>query len=237
MSKETEIKDNVFKKIRSGEVSMRSRLYFIVRVVLLLVLALIAAALAIFALSFAFFSIHESGEEFLLGFGQKGLNAFVSLFPWVSFVITIGLIVLLDHILRLFRFGYRVSMLKIFLVALAGVAVMSIAINFTPLHSVLLDSADHNHLPLIGEIYEEIHDSHQTQGVYRGVVVSIQDDGFVITHNDTDRDSDDGTWTIITPLGFATSSVQVGETMYVAGKLIQGGVHAYGVHPLNPDLR
>ena len=237
MSKETELKNNVFEKIRVGEVSMRPKIYFIARVVGILVLALLTSAAAIFVLSFAFFSIHESGEEFLLGFGQRGLDAFVSLFPWWSFLFTLALIMLLDYLLRYFRFGYKVSMLRIFLIVLSVVVIAGIALNFTPLHSLLLDSADHDHLPFIGELYEEIHDSHQAQGVYRGTIISIQNDGFTITHNDKDKDSDDGTWVILAPVGFATSSLTVGENMYVAGRLIQGVVHAYGAHPLKPDLR
>ena len=56
---------------------MRPRIYFLARVALLVLLAIGALALAMFILSFAFFSIHESGEQFLLGFGQHGLLAAV----------------------------------------------------------------------------------------------------------------------------------------------------------------
>ena len=237
MSKETEIKEKVFAKIRSGEAWMRPRLYFVLRIALLAALAVIAFVLAIFVLSFAFFSIHESGEQFLLGFGQRGLLAFVALFPWWSFLLTALLILLIDHLLRYFKFGYRVSILEIFLVALVVVMVGGVAINFTPLHSSLLDSADHDQLPIIGEMYEQIHDPHQEQGVYRGSISSIQGNTFVITHNDNDKDSDDGTWNIVAPAGFDMNTLQVGEPVYVAGKLILGTVNAYGIHELTKERK
>ena len=139
MSKETEIQQKVFEKIRAGEVSMRPKIYFIARVALLTLLAIVALTLAIFVLSFAFFSIHESGEQFLLGFGRHGLLAFITLFPWVPLLITVALIFFLDYLLRYFKFGYRVSALEIFLFALAVVVIAGIAINFTPLHATLLN--------------------------------------------------------------------------------------------------
>lgn len=235
MSKETEIKSNVFEKIRKGEISMRPKMYFIARAALLIIVAVIAFIIAMFVLSFAFFSIHESGEQFLLGFGQRGLLAFIALFPWWSLVFTILLILLLDYLLRYFKFGYRVSMLEIFLFALAVVIIAGIIINFTPLHSSLLNNADNDNLPIIGSLYEQIHDSHEAQGVYRGDITSIQGNEFVITHNDTDRDSDDGTWTIMAPEGFDITTLHVGERVYVAGKFIRGIVYAYGIQEFTTD--
>lgn len=235
MSKETEIKANVFEKIRKGEISMRPRTYFVARFVLLGTLSFVALILAMFVLSFAFFSIHESGERILLGFGQQGFLAFIALFPWWSLLLTVLLILLLDHLLRYFKFGYRVSILEIFLIALVTVMVAGILINFTPLHSTLLNSADNDTLPVLGPLYEQIHDSHQAQGVYRGTISSLQGNEFVIAHNDNDKDSDDGTSTIMAPSGFDTSTLYVGEHVYVAGKLIQGVVNAYGIQEVPQD--
>ena len=128
-------------------------------------------------------------------------------------------------------------MLEIFLFALATVVVAGIALNFTPLHAMLLSSADRDELPVIGSLYEGLHDSHQAQGVYRGVISSIQGDQFIVSHNDGDRDTDDGTSTVIVPPGFDTSALHVGEHVYVAGKQILDEVNAYGIQEFNPDDR
>lgn len=235
MLKETKIKENVFEKIRRGEASMRPRTYFVARFVLLSALSVASLTCAMFMLSFAFFSIHESGERILLGFGQQGLLAFVALFPWWPVLLTILLILLVDYLLRYFKFGYRVSMLEIFLIALVTVVVAGILINFTPLHSTLLTFADRDELPIIGPLYEQVHDSHQAQGVYRGTISSLQGNGFIITHNDYDKDSDDGTSTIMAPSGFDTGNLRVGEDVYVAGRLLRGVVYAYGIQELPQD--
>ena len=237
MSKETEIKGNVFEKIHKGEALMRPRIYFITRTVLLAVISVIALTLAMFVLSFAFFSIHESGEQFLLGFGQRGLLAFITLFPWLPFLLTLVLILLLDYLLRYFKFGYRVSVLEIFLIALAVVMIAGVGINYTPLHSILLDTADRNGLPFLAPLYEKIHDSHQEQGVFRGVISSIHSNEFFITHDDKDSDTDDGTSTIVVPAGFDTATLHVGERVYIAGTLVQGVVDAYGIQEFTTDGR
>ncbi len=175
------------------------------------------------------FSIHESGELLLLGFGEKGLRALTALFPWLTLLLAFGAILLLEWLLRYFKFGYRISMLRIFLTLTAIAITGSILINLTPLHARLLERADHDTLPVIGAIYEEIHDSHQQQGVFRGYVASTSAGSFTITHNDNDRDTDDGSWTIIPPVGFDIVSLSVGDRVYVAGKLQRDLVYAYGV--------
>lgn len=214
---------------------MRPRVYFLFRIILMAALAVVTFALAMLVLSFVFFSIHESGEQFLLGFGYRGFLAFAALFPWGLLAVTIVLILLLDYVLRYFKFGYRVPMLRIFLIVLAGVVVAGIGINITPFHSSLLTTADSDRLPLIGSWYEQIHDSHQSQGVYRGVVSSIQGNTIVITHSDNDHDTDEGSWTILIPPGLDASMLHAGEHVYVAGTLVQGVVTAYGIAPFTPE--
>ncbi|MDE1925326.1 MAG: hypothetical protein KGH79_04090 [Patescibacteria group bacterium] len=234
MLNETDLKASVLQKIRKGEVSMRPRLYFIARLALAAFVAIAALALAMFVLSFVFFSIHESGEQFLLGFGGRGVLTFITLFPWWSLLLTLALIFALDYVLRYFKFGYRIPMLEIVLGALAVVVAAGVLISATPLHSVLLSVADNNELPVLGPLYEDIHDSHEEQGIYRGVISSIQGNAVVIAHNDGDRDTDDGTSTIMLPPGFNVATLYVGERLYVAGDKGEGGVNAYGIEKFAP---
>jgi hypothetical protein len=156
MLKETDIQASVLQKIRTGEVSMRPKLFFIAKVAALAVVAALAFASAMLVLSFAFFSIHESGEQFLLGFGQRGFIVFIQLFPWIPFFIAVLLILLLDFLLRYFKFGYRISMLDLFLIALAAAMVVGFFITLTPLHTDLRDRAERGELPIIGEFYEHL---------------------------------------------------------------------------------
>ncbi|MHB0865331.1 MAG: hypothetical protein ACYC1Y_00260 [Minisyncoccota bacterium] len=230
MLPENDIQKNVLEKIRAGGVSMRSRAYFMRRTALLGAAAALVLLGALFMLSFVFFSVRESGVGYLLEFGEHGIGTFVTLFPWTSLTLFIACIVILEMLVRRFSFSYRFPLLRIFLWILVVGILGSTIIGFTPLHASLLSAADRDQLPLIGSWYEQIHDSHVEQGVYRGSITSIAATYFVIAHNDTDRDSDEGTWPIVPPTGFNLGALATGEKVYVAGRLLNGVVYAYGIH-------
>lgn len=232
MLQENDIQKSVLEKVRTRSVSMRSKLYFALRIVLVGVLSIITLACSIFALSFIYFSVHESGEQFLLGFDQQGLVTFALLFPWLILLLAILLLVTLETLLRNFKFGYRLPLLRIFLWLFGIGAVGSMLVSITPLHSFLLLQADKDQLPILGPLYESIHDSHREQGVYRGNITSITESDFVISYDDTDRDSDEGSWTIVPPKGFGLGTLSLGEKVYVAGRIRQGIVYAYGIRPV-----
>jgi hypothetical protein len=232
MPQEPDIKTKVLEKIGRGEVRRRPRAYFIAQVVMVIALLAVALALSVFVLSFVIFSVHESGELFLLGFGQQGIATFFVLFPWVALAFDIVLFVAIEWLIRRFKFGYRIPIIRALFGILLFALVGGIIIDLTPLHGALLDKADQNELPIVGEWYEGINESHAGQGVFRGTVTSIQGDDFAISHDDGDNDADDGTWTIVAPLGFDMASIAVGDDVYVAGSVAQGTVQSYGVQRL-----
>ena len=214
---------------------MRPKTYFVLQVALLIVLAVITLVLSLFVLSFIFFSIRASGQQFLLGFGERGIITLITLFPWTLLAIVALLVLTLEWLVRSFEFGYRISVLRIFGIIMLVVIVGSMLINATPLHALLLDQADRDQLPLLGKVYEQVHESHLPQGVFRGVIQSTASSSFVITRDDRDRDSDDGTWRIIPPAQFDfTKLPPKGTRVYVGGDIQPNGVvHAYGIQTFN----
>lgn len=218
---------------RIGSVRMHSRSYFFARALVAALLGVLVLLLSALVLSFIAFSIHESGEQFLLGFGWGGLSTFVALFPWLLLALDIALVALLEWLVQGFKIGYRVSLTLLFLGACALAALIAALVNLTPLHAVLLDRADRGELPIVGNLYENIRASHQDRGIFRGSIISIADDRIVIAHNDGDRDADDGTRTVFVPQG-ATSSLYVGERVYVFGTASGEEVQAYGVGEFGP---
>lgn len=233
MSNKPDIKNSVLEKIRSGEVSMRPRALFTLRIAATAALTLLTLLVSVFVLSFVVFSVHESGEQFLLGFGTRGLAVFTTLFPWIPLLVAAGLLIALEALLRSFSFGYRVPLLRIFLWIIVVAALGTFLFGLTSVQTYLLDRADHAQLPILGPLYERVHDSHVDQGVYRGTITAFTSEGFTISHDDVDRDSDEGTWTIVPQQGFATSSLAIGEHVYIAGRLVHGVVYAYGIKQLS----
>ena len=233
MKNEPDIKTKVLEKIHSGNLHKRPKAYFIAQVTLIVLLSVIALVLSVFVLSFIIFSMHESGVQFLLGFGQRGILAFLALFPWGILILDLLLFVIIDWLFRYFEFGYRVPVLRVFFGTLVLAVIGSVIIDITPLHSMLLEKADHGGLPVIGQWYETIRTSHSDKGVFRGTISSIQGNDFVISHNDNDCDADDGTWTVISQPGFKLADFSIGDKVYVAGDAANGIIQAYGVEKLS----
>jgi hypothetical protein len=232
---EEQIRTTVLERIKSGRARMHSRAYFVVRAIVSLFVAFLALVVSSAVLSFIIFGIHESGELFLLGFGFSGVVTFFALFPWFLFGFDLFLIFMLEWLLQGFRFAYRFSLASVFAGVFGVSALLALALYATPLHSALQDQADQHQLPPpLGDAYENVRGQHHDQGIYRGVVTAIQGNQFVITHDDQDHDLDDGTWTVVVPPG-ATSSISVGERVFVFGSASGTAVYAQGEEPLAPD--
>ncbi|HEV3245376.1 MAG TPA: hypothetical protein VG102_03385 [Candidatus Paceibacterota bacterium] len=228
------IQQNVLERLKRG-VPMRSRAYFIVRLTVLAITSLLVLALTAYVLSFIVFSLHESGEQLLLGFGLRGVQTFLILFPWLPAIVDVLLIVFLDWLLQGFAFGYRVPLLVLFCVTLAASGVIAAVINGTAFNGHLLDLADRGDLPILGQAYENIRGSHRDAGVFRGTITMIDGDQVTITHDDQDHDADDGTQNIVLPPGYATSSLSIGERVFVLGTPTGPVVQADGMEEMSPD--
>jgi hypothetical protein len=229
-----EIQQKVLERLKRGDVRMRSRAYFLGHIILAAALSVLVLILSAYVLSFIAFSIHESGEQFLLGFGIRGVETFFELFPWLAILIDVVLILILEWLLQGFKFGYRISLLLLFGIVIVVSGLIASAIALTPLHMSLLGMADRDDLPVIGEMYESIRDSHENQGIFRGTITSIQGNEIVIFHNDGDHDADDGTRQVILPAGYSTT-LSVGDRVYVFGIATGTVIQALGVELLSPD--
>ena len=90
---------------------MRPRLYFVLQVAALLALAFLALGISVFIINFILFSVRLNRIDTLLGFGPRGWGAFVRFFPWTLLLADVGLIALLEWLLRRFRFGSKIPVL------------------------------------------------------------------------------------------------------------------------------
>ncbi len=236
-SEQNNISKEILERIRSGEVQMRPRLYFVIKTMIVLVLATFIFLVSIWLVSFISFGLRLSGNESLLQFGTRGTYLFLMLFPWGLALLDVALIVLLGWIVRRFRFGYRKPLLYVFGVAVAVIVLAGLLFDReTPFHDDRFEEAEAGELVSpFGFIYESAHSkTPEEHGVYRGFVLEVREDSFVLTHDDHDEDEDDGTWNVVPPLGFDIGTLRVGDKVYVVGEREEGSVEAYGVRVLKP---
>jgi hypothetical protein len=241
-----DIMKSVLEKIQAGDIRMKSRGYFMWKMALIIVLALLVLLTSAFFVSFISFSLRASGRLILLGFGWQGLKVFLLTFPWGLFLIDLVLVVVLERMLRSFKFGYRSPLVYLLGGVLVVVVVAGLAIdNETSFHSEVWHAQRNGDMPafLFGDLYNNVRQPPHDEGVFRGTVVfmGIATPGgpafLILKSDDQDSDINDSAttsqvWRVILPsnLNFAAQvDVSVGEQILVAGSVFPDGVHAYGI--------
>jgi len=231
-----QVQGEVLERIRSGQLHMKPRLFFVLKTVAIISIAVLILVISVWLASFISFGLRLSGNESLLGFGTRGSFIFFALFPWGLVVLDLVLIALLAWLLRRFKFGYRRPLLYLLgALVVGGAAVGLLFDRETRFHDDRFEEAEAGELfgPL-ESLYESAHPrAPEEYGVYRGFVLDTDEDSFVLTHDDHDNDEDDGTWTVRPPRGFDVKTVHVGDRVYVVGEREDGEIEAYGIRILD----
>ncbi len=230
-----DLKQEVLEKIQSGEVSMKSRRYFMLKVIYTVALTVLTAISLFILVSFLLFSLRVSGQFFLLGFGFRGLEAFVLLFPWWAFLVTAILLFVLERILVTFRFAYHSPFIYLFLSSVLAVAVVSYIINATSFHGSLLDRAHKKNLPVVGGYYQNSSAVRHDRGLFRGVIVSIGDNFIVIDDDDDIRGMPDLIRIQVPDNMSMVGLFDIGDRVYIGGDIASGSVRAYGIRKIIPS--
>lgn len=231
------IKDAVLRKIRAHELTMRPRLYFTLQVVALLATGFAALAVSVFICNFILFSIRLNSHDVLLGWGPRGILAFLYFFPWGLLALDAALIFILERLLKQFRFGYSRPSLHLFLGLLVFVALVSFGIDRgTDVNDRLMRNADDNPSSSpFTELYTQARRPLPPgSGFARGVIAAIE--GNTVTLKNLE-----GTTSVSVVLPpndprATTTDLQVGDTVFVAGDLLQNGaIQAFGVHKVSSN--
>ena len=90
---------------------MRSKYYFIVRDILVILAAVAIFLISLALVSLIFFALRDSGLSILPRFGTAGFKIFITLFPWIPVIIAFVLTFLLSLVLKSYSFAYRKPLL------------------------------------------------------------------------------------------------------------------------------
>lgn len=235
---QNDIKNQILEKIKSGEVNMKPKYYFILKLVALALTVFLTFILSTMLVSYVIFSIKISGQVFLLGFGAKGFYHFFIALPWFILGIDVVLIFFLDWLLKSFKFGYNSSVMFLFVVTLVSITVLASLINSTSFHKDMLIRAEGRGLPIAGGFYSDLRRSHKSQGLFRGEIMSIEGTStFFIKYIDQNSVIDGSVAKIIVPnsIDIFSLGAVIGDTVFIAGDAVNGEIHAYGIRKLTND--
>jgi len=207
------ISDKIISKIKSGEIKMRPKIYFILRVVLLILGVVALGLFAVYFVSFIFFYFRASGILFLPGFGAPGIGAFLGAVPWLLILVSLILVAGLEIFAKHLNFVWRQPIVYSLLAIVAIVILGGFIIGKTPLHPNLLKGAEENRLPIVGQFYRD-YGMAPGNNVKYGIVVEKSEKNFKI------KTPGGKVFTISNDLQnqFSADGVEVGEVLMIMGK-------------------
>jgi len=227
------IKEKILEKIKSGQIKMRPKIYFILKTLLIVGGVLGFGLLIIFLISFIRFHLRASGIWYLPGFGFRGLGIYLRLLPWFLIFICLVLILILEILAKRFAFVWRrpifYSLLAIIFIALIG----GFIIEKTPFHPNLLLQAREGRLPFAGPVYRDF-GMPSFKDVHRGVVEEVIENGFKI------RTFDNQLLTVVLipdtrfPL---EKEIKQGDSVVVMGEREDDIVRAFGIRKIEDYFR
>lgn len=229
ISKKIEIE--VLKKIESGQVKMRPKSFFYIKVIISVLSIFFGLIVSALLLSYIFYSTRISGNLNLLGFGSKGIYEFMMLFPWLIVVLDVLVLLFVDWLLRSFKFGYKSSVIYLFLGTLVVMTLLSTLVNFTKFNKAMMYRAEYDRLLLGNNLYGSIRRSHSSRGLFFGYVESINNKSIILVHTDYKGSKTlDRIEVILSPELIHLNSIKIGDNVFVAGVVSPTSqVKAYGI--------
>ncbi len=224
-----DLKDEVLHKIRTGDVHMKPKSYFALKIILLAFVAALVVIVAAWLVSFIIFSLNISERSTLLGFGWRGIQTFLWLFPWRLLLVEVILIALLGRLTRHFRFSYRSPMLYSLVGGMALSGILALVMNSGAVQEALLQQHHQSNLPLIGSMYERVERPERPDDrpeVIRGVIMNMEQNKLVV------KNADEETVLINVLLpesAFLGPAFMIGDEVFVAGDLVGDTLQAYGI--------
>jgi len=228
---ETAVEDRVIAAIKSGNARMHSRSYFVLQKAFATAITGILFGAVLYLASFIIYILTINGGLSAVRFGVGGWYVFLRALPWSLLVISIAFIIILSVFLRRYSFVYHYPLFYAFFGILILVAIGGALIAGTSLHERIAQYEATNSAPLLGQFYY-FYGTEAVRGVYRGKVVDIGQNGFVM------NDQGGASSTVVLAPGASfvgTDAIRVGDLVAVFGaKDSSGAIQAFGVQKLAP---
>ena len=228
---EKNLRETIEQKITQGDVTKKTRWYFIVRRIILIAGGVLALCLAIYFGSFMFFLFNDQGIGLLTAFGWEGGLELLGLLPWIIMILIVLIVITIELVgwrfTRLYRQPFIYSIFGLVVVILLA----STLIERTHLHRALLESAEHNNLPVAGYFYHQFgHPS--APNVHFGEVLEQQPTVWQI------RTREGKFMVVITsrthfPLG---DDIVTQDHVLIFGPTANGTITARGIRKVDPDM-
>lgn len=183
---ENKITHNVLEQIKSGQVKMHSRTYFVFWAVFSAASIVLTAFLAWFFFSLMLFALERHNALYLPLFGVRGFWVFLLSFPWLVFGIGVVLFILLDKLLNNYSAAYRRPALYTVL-GVFGVLILCLGfVRAIGINNRIHEFVAAEKFPGLSKLYE-LSEGGLKRSILLGRIEELTEDGFILITGEGER--------------------------------------------------
>jgi len=174
------MKETVIDTIKSREIKMHTRGYFVARAIFLIIIAVVLFLFIFILTTFMIFALRLNGGFYAVGLGPSEWLVFLNALPWSLMLLSIALILILWILLRRYAVVYHQPFLYIllFLIVVMSLAYFSFSVN--GINNQVFHYVSQNQIPLISSVYQ--FETAPASGVYRGQILLITTSSFILAN-------------------------------------------------------
>ncbi len=178
----TDIKTNILQFVEKNKISMIPRWKFILYSLLGMTLTVLAFVVLTFFGSMIIFILSKYGFIYLPLFGLGGIMHGIRAVPFVLFILTVVLIVIVEILVHKYAFSFRKPVITTLLTLTLSAIVFSSLLTLTPIHSQLRNYARMHSVDFISREYDRPLPIKEigSMTVLRGTIVSTTTDEVTI---------------------------------------------------------
>lgn len=173
------MEDRVLSAIKSREVKMRPRWYFILHDILATTAIVIVLLMAVYLASFIVFVLHQDGAWFVPVFGLAGWYSLFNALPWVLILVSALFIITLALLAQKYSPSYQWPLLYSLLAIFFLVATSSFLFVQTSFSSTLFDAPFFENVPFLHEYYPGV-GIFSPNDIHRGAISATTTSGFTM---------------------------------------------------------
>ena len=224
-------KKNILQRIESGEISMKPKIYFILRAFALAFALIIGTLITLYVFSFIVFILKGTGILSLYEFGGRGLLLLMFSIPWLLVVSVLFLVFVLEVLARHFAFVYRKPLVYSTLAILVLIIFAGTVVASTPIHKKIYERSHTKAVSLTGSVYKH-YGKIPPRGGHIGTVIDIDSNGLTLEVFDGNVIKVSTTTRTKYP---ADTKLEVGAKIMVLGKKGGDSYEAFGIKLFDED--
>ena len=221
------LEKKIINKLKSGNIKMKPKIYFILKALFFLFLGGVAVLLGLFLISFVFFIFRINNLIYLFGFGFFGIGIFLRLLPWILVFSILILVLILELIAEKHRIVWRKPAIYSLVIFVIIILFCGFFISKTNFHPGILKKANQERLPLLGGFYREFSDP-KDKDVHFGTILEIKEDSvLILTLEEEELEA------VFKEGFFGKEQFKLGDKVIVLGEREENKVNAFRIKKID----